>query len=234
MAQILVLSRDNETKEQISKHLKMHQLDVVTVSSADAVLTELSRDEIIYFAVIVDGEQPEIDTAQFIENIREISKLPVVMLTKKSDADMITLFENGVDVCVKKPLEMGVFSAQVMALIRMQERLQSEKIRREALPEIRGIRMDPVRRRVRVRGKEKKFTRKEFDLLYFLMTHPEKVYTKEDLYREVWHEDVVGGTATVVMHIKKIRNIIEEKPSRPRILKTDWGTGYYFAEFDED
>ena len=146
---------------------------------------------------------------------------------------MVHGLESGADICLAKPLQAGLISAQILALIRMQERVQSEAIRRDALPEMRGIRMDPVRRRVRVRGKEKKFTRKEFDLLYFLMTHPEKVYTKEELYQEVWHEEAVGGMATVVMHIKKIRNIIEEKPAHPNILKTDWGVGYYFAQFDE-
>lgn len=234
MAQILLLSKDKETTDQVQSALGMHQMEVVTEKTADAVIAELGREDVAYSALIMDGEQSGINTERFLEKVRELSKLPVIMVAgNNTEKSMVHGLESGADICLAKPLQAGLISAQILALIRMQERVQSEAIRRDALPEMRGIRMDPVRRRVRVRGKEKKFTRKEFDLLYFLMTHPEKVYTKEELYQEVWHEEAVGGMATVVMHIKKIRNIIEEKPAHPNILKTDWGVGYYFAQFDE-
>ena len=235
MAQILLYGRDRTITDQITEHLNMHRLEVITETSADAILAELSREDVAYAALIADAEVPGIDIGILIEKIREISRLPVMLIAgEDTETAVIRGLESGADFCFARPVPIGTVAAQVLALIRMQERLQSEEIRRDALPELRGIRMDPVRRRVRVRGKEKKFTRKEFDLLYFLMQHPEKVYTKEDLYREVWHEEAVGGMATVVMHIKKIRNIIEEKPAQPKILKTDWGVGYYFAQFDEE
>ncbi len=233
MTQILFLGKGKETKEQVISAMEMHQMAVVAETSADKVLAELGREDVAYAALVLDGEQSGIDTGRFVENVRELKKLPVLMIGS-SETEAIKFLEFGADLCLIKPFTNGMLSAQILALIRMQERLQSEEIRRDALPELRGIRMDPVRRRVRVRGKEKRFTRKEFDLLYFMMTHPETVYTKEQLYSEVWHEEAVGGMATVVMHIKKIRNIIEEKPAQPRILKTDWGVGYYFAQFDED
>lgn len=230
MAQIMLIGRDRATAEEITDHLEMHQLKVTQETSAESALAALKQDA-VYAAMIVDGELPGIDMERFIGKVRKISRIPVVMLTgAENEAEMIRGFESGADLCCAKTLPAGLFAAQILALIRLQERVQSEEVRKDGLPEIRGIRLDPVRRRVRVRGKEKKFTRKEFDLLYFLMTHPEEVFTKEDLYREVWNEEAVGGMATVVMHIKKIRNIIEERPAQPTIIKTEWGVGYYFTK----
>ena len=230
MTQIMLIGRDRATADEIMEHLEMHQLKVTPETSAEAALAALKQDA-VYAAMIVDGELPGIDMERFIGKVRKISRIPVVMLTgTENEAEMIRGFESGADLCCAKTLPAGIFAAQILALIRLQERVQSEEVRKDGLPEIRGIRLDPVRRRVRVRGKEKKFTRKEFDLLYFLMTHPEEVFTKEDLYREVWNEEAVGGMATVVMHIKKIRNIIEERPAQPTIIKTEWGVGYYFTK----
>ena len=230
MAQIMLIGRDRATAEQITEHLEMHRLNVVSETSAEAALATLKQDA-SYAVMILDGALPGIDIERFIGKVRGLSKMPVVLLVgAENEAEVIRGYESGADLCCAKTLPIGIFTAQVLALIRLQERVQSEEVRKDALQEIRGIRLDPVRRKVRVHGREKKFTRKEFDLLYFLMTHPEEVFTKEDLYREVWNEEAVGGMATVVMHIKKIRNIIEERPAQPTIIKTEWGVGYYFTK----
>ena len=94
--------------------------------------------------------------------------------------------------------------------------------------EIRGIRIDKTARRVMVDGEEKNFTTKEFDLLTFLAEHPNHVFTKEELFREIWNMDSIGDIATVTVHIKKIREKIEFDTAKPQYIETIWGVGYRF------
>ena len=94
--------------------------------------------------------------------------------------------------------------------------------------EIRGIRIDKTARRVYIDGVEKTFTTKEFDLLTFLAENPNHVYTKEELFREIWDMDSIGDIATVTVHIKKIREKIEEDTAKPNYIETIWGVGYRF------
>ena len=94
--------------------------------------------------------------------------------------------------------------------------------------EIRGIKIDKTDRRVYVNGEEKLFTSKEYDLLVFLAEHPNHVFTKEELFREIWDMESVGDIATVTVHIKKIREKIEINTSKPQYIETIWGVGYRF------
>ena len=94
--------------------------------------------------------------------------------------------------------------------------------------EIRGIRIDKTARRVWVNEKEKQFTTKEFDLLTFLAEHPNHVFTKEELFREIWDMESIGDIATVTVHIKKIREKIEMNTNKPQYIETIWGVGYRF------
>ena len=94
--------------------------------------------------------------------------------------------------------------------------------------EIRGIRIDKTARRVYIDGEEKNFTTKEFDLLTFLAENPNHVFTKEELFREIWDMDSVGDIATVTVHIKKIREKIEGNSGKPQYIETIWGVGYRF------
>ena len=94
--------------------------------------------------------------------------------------------------------------------------------------EIRGIRIDKTARRVYINGEEKAFTTKEFDLLTFLAENPNHVFTKEELFREIWDMDSIGDIATVTVHIKKIREKIEADTANPQYIETIWGVGYRF------
>lgn len=94
--------------------------------------------------------------------------------------------------------------------------------------EIRGLKIDTTARRVWINGEEKPFTTKEFDLLTFLASHPNHVYTKEELFREIWDMESIGDIATVTVHIKKIREKVEMDTSNPQYIETIWGVGYRF------
>jgi len=108
------------------------------------------------------------------------------------------------------------------------ERLIGSAVQENEIIEIRGIKIDKTARRVYVNGEEKQFTTKEFDLLTFLAQNPNRVFTKEELFREIWDMESVGDIATVTVHIKKIREKIEFDTAKPQYIETIWGVGYRF------
>lgn len=107
-------------------------------------------------------------------------------------------------------------------------RLVGSHTKENDIVEIRGIRIDKTARRVFVDGEERTFTTKEFDLLTFLAENPNHVFTKEEIFREIWDMDSIGDIATVTVHIKKIREKIETDTSKPQYIETIWGVGYRF------
>jgi DNA-binding response OmpR family regulator len=114
----------------------------------------------------------------------------------------------------------------VKAHLARYERLVSSGQKPNSIVEIRGLKIDKTARRVMVEGEEKAFTSKEFDLLTFLAENPNRVYSKEELFREIWEMDSIGDIATVTVHIKKIREKIEFDSSNPQYIETIWGVGY--------
>lgn len=116
----------------------------------------------------------------------------------------------------------------VKAHLARYERLIGSATPENDIVEIRGIKIDKTARRVWVNGEEKQFTTKEFDLLTFLAENPNHVFTKEELFKEIWNMDSVGDIATVTVHIKKIREKIEMNTAKPQYIETIWGVGYRF------
>ena len=108
------------------------------------------------------------------------------------------------------------------------ERLVSTNMPKNDIVELRGIKIDKTARRVWVNGEEKAFTTKEFDLLTFLAEHPNHVFTKEELFSEIWDMESIGDIATVTVHIKKIREKIEFNTAKPQYIETIWGVGFRF------
>ena len=120
------------------------------------------------------------------------------------------------------------FVARVKAHLNRYQRLVNNQMEVNDIIEIRGLKIDKTARRVWVNGEEKSFTTKEFDLLTFLAGHPNHVYSKEELFREIWDMESIGDIATVTVHIKKIREKIEYDTSHPQYIETIWGVGYRF------
>ena len=169
------------------------------------------------------------DGFEICKYIREKKDTPILMVSaKKDDIDKIRGLGLGADDYITKPFSPSELIARVKAHLARYKRLTSSGTAENDVIEIRGLKIDKTARRVYVNGVEKSFTTKEFDLLTFLASNPNHVYSKEELFKEIWEMESVGDIATVTVHIKKIREKIEESTSNPQYIETIWGVGYRF------
>ena len=172
---------------------------------------------------------PGADGFEICKKIREKKNAPIIIVSaKKDDIDKIHGLGLGADDYMTKPFSPSELVARVKAHLARYSRLTESAKQENEIVEIRGIRIDKTARRVWVNGEEKSFTNKEFDWLTFLAEHPNHVYTKEELFRQIWNMDSVGDIATVTVHIKKIREKIEYNTAKPQYIETIWGVGYRF------
>lgn len=182
-----------------------------------------------YNLIILDLMLPDVDGFEICRQVRRESNTPIIMVSaKKDDIDKIRGLGLGADDYMTKPFSPSELVARVKAHLSRYERLVGSNIFDNEVVEIRGLRIDTTARRVWLNGQEKSFTTKEFDLLTFLAKHPNHVYTKEELFQEIWDMESVGDIATVTVHIKKIREKIEYDTSHPQYVETIWGVGYRF------
>ena len=170
-----------------------------------------------------------IDGFEVCKTLREKKNIPIIMVSaKKDDIDKIRGLGLGADDYMTKPFSPSELVARVKAHMARYDRLVGSQAKVNDIIEIRGIRIDKTARRVYVDDVEKAFTTKEFDLLTFLAENPNHVFTKEELFREIWDMESVGDIATVTVHIKKIREKIEYDTAKPQYIETIWGVGYRF------
>lgn len=227
MSRILIVEDEESIAELEKDYLELNGFEVViSTDGTDGLSRALSEE---YDLFILDIMLPGIDGFEICEQIREISNAPIIMVSaKKEDIDKIRGLGVGADDYMTKPFSPSELVARVKAHISRYDRLVGELTPRNDVVEIRGIKIDLTAHRVFVNGEEKLFTTKEFDLLLFLAKHPNHVYTKEELFKEIWDMESVGDIATVTVHIKKIREKIEFDTSRPQYIETIWGVGYRF------
>ncbi len=183
--------------------------------------------------IILDLMLPGIDGFEVCRMVRERKDIPILMVSaKKEDYDKVRGLGFGADDYITKPFSPSELTARVKAHLARYERLtgsaMQEMSRKNRTVEIRGLCIDKDARRVYVNGEEKIMTNKEFDLLTYLAERPNRVFTKDDLFRAIWAMEAVGDTATVTVHIKKIREKIEVNSSDPQYIETIWGVGYRF------
>ena len=178
---------------------------------------------------ILDLMLPNIDGFEICKSIREKKNTPILVVSaKKDDKDKVRGLVLVADDYITKPFSPSELVARVKAHMARYERLVGSNVSQNDVIEIRGIRIDKTARRVSVDGEEKMLTAKEFDLLTFLASNPNHVYTKEELFQKIWDMESIGDIATVTVHIKKIREKIELDTSNPQYIETIWGVGYRF------
>lgn len=227
MSRILIIE-DEETIAELEKdYLELSGFEVEIENDGDAGLEKALAGA--YDLYILDLMLPGTDGFEICRRIREQKNTPIIIVSaKKDDIDKIHGLGLGADDYMTKPFSPSEMVARVKAHLSRYDRLVSSGKAGNEIVEIRGIRIDKTARRVWVNGEEKAFTNKEFDLLTFLAENPNHVYSKEELFRQIWNMESVGDIATVTVHIKKIREKIEYNTSRPQYIETIWGVGYRF------
>ncbi|MCM1092030.1 MAG: response regulator transcription factor [Butyrivibrio sp.] len=181
-----------------------------------------------YDIILLDVMLPKLTGFEVCQQIREFSSVPIIMLTAKGDdMDKILGLEYGADDYITKPFNILEVKARIKAIMRRVEPKTNTKETRNYL-ERGDVRLDCEGRRVYINGREISLTAKEFEVLELLMNNPNKVYGREALLRLVWGEDYPGDVRTVDVHIRRLREKIEESPSEPKYVHTKWGVGYYF------
>ena len=224
---ILIVEDEISIAELERDYLELSGFEVDLESDGDAGLSAaLEKD---YDLIILDIMLPGTDGFEICRKVREKKDTPILMVTaKKEDIDKIRGLGLGADDYITKPFSPSELVARVKAHLSRYERLTGSEKNHNDIIEIRGLKIDKTARRVWVNGVEKQFTTKEFDLLTFLAEHPNHVFTKEELFREIWDMDSIGDIATVTVHIKKIREKIEYNTAKPQYIETIWGVGYRF------
>ena len=224
---ILIVDDDNNIAELIALYLTKECFETKIVNDGEEALREFAsfRPDLI----ILDLMLPGVDGFEICRQIRSQRNTPIIMVSaKKDDIDKIRGLGLGADDYMTKPFSPSELVARVKAHLARYERLIGSNVEQNEVIEIRGLKIDKTARRVWVNGEEKSFTTKEFDLLTFLAGHPNHVYSKEELFREIWDMESIGDIATVTVHIKKIREKIEYDTSHPQYIETIWGVGYRF------
>ena len=181
-----------------------------------------------YDIILLDVMLPKLTGFEVCQQIREFSNVPIIMLTAKGDdMDKILGLEYGADDYITKPFNILEVKARIKAIMR---RVESKKTEETAVKVIESgnMRLDCEGRRAYISGKEIGLTAKEFEVLELLMLNPNKVYSRESLLKLVWGADYPGDVRTVDVHIRRLREKIEENPSEPKYVHTKWGVGYYF------
>ncbi len=227
MSKVLIIEDEVSIAELERDYLELNDFEVdIQTNGKKGLEQALTTD---YSLIILDLMLPDLDGFEICKKIRETKDIPIIMVTaKKNDIDKIRGLGLGVDDYVTKPFSPSELVARVKAHIARYERLVGSTALKNDTIEIRGLRIDKTDRRVFVDGEEKVFTNKEFDLLVFLASNPNKVFSKDELFNRIWNMESIGDIATVTVHIKKIREKIEYDTSNPQFIETVWGVGYRF------
>ena len=227
MSKILIIEDEEVIADLERDYLELSGFEVEIKNNGKDGLSEALKGD--YSLVILDLMLPEMDGFEVCKRIREERNIPIIMVSaKKEDIDKIRGLGLGADDYMTKPFSPSELVARVKAHLNRYDRLVGSTQKKNDHIEIRGLQIDKTARRVWVDNEEKAFTSKEFDLLAFLAENPNRVYSKEELFREIWDMDSIGDIATVTVHIKKIREKIEYDSPNPQYIETIWGVGYRF------
>ena len=183
-----------------------------------------------YDVILLDVMLPIFTGFEVCQQIREYSDVPIIMLTAKGDdMDKILGLEYGADDYITKPFNILEVKARIKAIMRSSEPKASKAAESKELS-FGALKINTESRRGYISENEVNLTAKEFDLLELLMTHPNKVYGREELLNTVWGYEYPGDVRTVDVHIRRLREKIEDTPSEPKYIHTKWGVGYYFQK----
>ncbi|MBE5934896.1 MAG: response regulator transcription factor [Lachnospiraceae bacterium] len=225
---VLVVDDEKLIVKGIKFSLEQDGYEVDCAYDGESALELVKQNQ--YDAILLDVMLPKLTGFEVLQMIREFSVVPVIMLTAKGDdMDKILGLEYGADDYITKPFNILEVKARIKAIFRRSVK-KAETETKENLIVYGELRMDCDSKRVHIGNKEINLTAKEFDLLEHLAVNPEKVYSRENLLNIVWGYDYPGDVRTVDVHVRRLREKIEENPSEPNYIQTKWGVGYFFKK----
>ena len=225
---ILVVDDEKLLVKGIKYNLEQEGYQVVTAFDGEEAV-RLAHDESIDL-ILLDLMLPKMDGLTVCRTVRGFSEVPIIMLTAKSeDIDKILGLEYGADDYITKPFNIREVTSRIKAILRRVNPVPKNGSNKDLI--ISGdITLDYNFRRVTIKDKVIDLTSKEFDLLELFVKNPGKVYTRENLLDIAWGFDYPGDVRTVDVHIRRLREKIEEHPAEPEYIKTKWGVGYYYKK----
>ena len=221
---ILIIDDEELLVKGISYNLQSEGYEVVTGSDGMQAVA-MARDPEVSL-IVLDVMMPGMDGLEACRQIRQFSDVPIIMLTAKTeDMDKLLGFDHGADDYLTKPFNILELKARIRAILRRTSKQPAEtRITRG------GITLDPQSRNTYKGSLPVELTAKEFDLVELLMRNPNRVYSRENLLDIIWGDDYRSDIRTVDVHIRRIREKLEENPASPQHIMTKWGVGYYFTD----
>ena len=220
---VLIVDDEKLIVKGIRFSLEQEGMQVECAYDGEEALAMIQKNT--YDVILLDVMLPKLTGYEVCQQVREFSDVPIIMITAKDDdMDKILGLEYGADDYITKPFNILEVKARMKAIMRRSKK-KEEDIKEAVYGD---LRLDCNSRRVYIEGKEVNLTAKEFDVLELLVFHPNKVYGREALLDLIWGKDYPGDARTVDVHIRRLREKIEQNPSEPKYVHTKWGVGYYF------
>ncbi|MGH2995140.1 MAG: response regulator [Gaiellaceae bacterium] len=224
MTTVLVVDDEPIVREVVVSYLEREGYRTLEAEDGDAARGLIERES--PGLVVLDVMLPGTDGLELCRWIRANSSLPVILLTARGEeADRIVGLELGADDYVTKPFSPRELVARVRTVLRR----TSPSVGKAERLSFEGLEIDATSREVRKRGELLRLTAREFDLLWFLANHPRQVFSRDLLMDRVWGYSAALDTGTVTVHVRRLREKVEDDPSHPRFLETVWGVGYRFV-----
>ncbi|TCP29968.1 DNA-binding response OmpR family regulator [Scopulibacillus darangshiensis] len=226
MQRILIVEDEQSIAELEHDYLEINGFHVDIANDGNSALQKVMAEA--FDLILLDLMLPGISGFELCKHIRKEQDIPILMVTAKGeDIDKIRGLGLGADDYIVKPFSPNELVARVKAHLSRYDRLKGGGRRMDDI-RIRGLVINKEARQVFINNEEVMLTAKEFDLLTFLALHPNRVFSKNDLFERIWGMDSMGDIATVTVHIRKIREKVEMDPANPQYVETLWGAGYRF------
>ncbi|MDO5094913.1 MAG: response regulator transcription factor [Peptostreptococcaceae bacterium] len=224
---ILIVEDEYEVGEMISEHLKKEGYVVEIASDGEAGLQKFHK--VSFDLIILDLMLPKKNGLDVLKSIRGISTIPILIVSAKdSDVEKSLGLELGADDYLAKPFSMIEFSSRVRAILR-RAGIAKQPCEDEIIS-CREITLNTMDFTVQKRGKAIRLTAKEFDILHLFFKNPKRTFTKSQIYNEIWQDTYYGDENVINVHIRRLREKIEDDPSHPKYIQTVWGIGYRLGE----
>ena len=223
---VLVVDDEKLIVKGIRFSLEQEGMEVDCAYDGEEAVNAVKNKE--YDIILLDVMLPKLNGFEVCQAIREFSDVYIIMLTAKGDdMDKILGLGYGADDYITKPFNILEVKARIKAILRRNGKSVAETDNSKII-ETKGLKLDLDSRRVYIDGEEVNLTAKEFDLIHLLVSNPNKVYSRDQLLNLIWGASYPGDARTVDVHVRRLREKIEDNPSDPKYIHTKWGVGYYF------